>query len=384
MSKVLVFIFLLIGLFVCPLFNPTLAATCSSSDIKFDPSNVSEGSVTPTLRIPQTVINNLTSQGKNYLQLNFGYGIGGNEVEQHVLQLNSTSFIITIRHPNLKKVGGHGGDIKIGRSNTGPFDETLCTDVRYEVTSVNKACTIDPDRTQLPRTIPPGSSILVKFVGAANTKYQPFFNIENNGPKYVDYDSPYTTDSNGQGNVTITFRRSGGGAAENGDIYKLELKQLDSNGREVSGGSCSEYFTMSIGAPPQPPPNSNPITANPNARSVVPQCAPGTAGCTLAGGKPCPNGKGILTAIGCIDPEPTELIKVILRLATGVAGGIAFLLMIFGAFQMITSSGNPEALKAGQDRFSSAIIGLLFIIFSVLILKIIGVDILGLSKAFGI
>jgi hypothetical protein len=106
--------------------------------------------------------------------------------------------------------------------------------------------------------------------------------------------------------------------------------------------------------------------------------------CTGASGKQCGDGTGVSTAIGCVPTDPTSLIKTILKLATGVAGGIAFLLMIFGAFQMITSSGNPEALKAGQDRFSSAIIGLLFIIFSVLILKIIGVDILGLGKAFGI
>ena len=45
---------------------------------------------------------------------------------------------------------------------------------------------------------------------------------------------------------------------------------------------------------------------------------------------------------------------------------------------MITSQGNPETVKKGQDQFSSAVIGLLFIIFSVLLLQFIGVDILSL------
>ncbi|OGE45979.1 hypothetical protein A3B39_04215 [Candidatus Daviesbacteria bacterium RIFCSPLOWO2_01_FULL_37_10] len=60
----------------------------------------------------------------------------------------------------------------------------------------------------------------------------------------------------------------------------------------------------------------------------------------------------------------------------GISGGIALLLMALGAFEMITSAGNPESLKAGQDRFTQAIIGLLFVIFSVLLLQLIGVDIL--------
>lgn len=62
----------------------------------------------------------------------------------------------------------------------------------------------------------------------------------------------------------------------------------------------------------------------------------------------------------------------------GIGGGAAFLMMILGAFQMLTSAGNPEALQAGRDRLQSAIIGLLFVIFAVLLMQIIGFDILGL------
>ena len=53
-------------------------------------------------------------------------------------------------------------------------------------------------------------------------------------------------------------------------------------------------------------------------------------------------------------------------------------MMILGVFGMITSAGNPDNLKAGQDRFTQALIGLLFVIFSVLIMQLIGVDILGI------
>lgn len=62
----------------------------------------------------------------------------------------------------------------------------------------------------------------------------------------------------------------------------------------------------------------------------------------------------------------------------GIAGGIAFLLILFGGFQIITSAGNPEQLNAGKELISSAIAGLLLIIFSILLLKIIGFNILGI------
>lgn len=95
----------------------------------------------------------------------------------------------------------------------------------------------------------------------------------------------------------------------------------------------------------------------------------------------CPG--GLETAIGCIPTDPTEFVKGFLKFAVAIAGGIALLIMVFGSFKMITSAGNPDSLKEGQEMFTNAIIGLLFIIFSTLLLKIIGVDILGLGKFLG-
>lgn len=98
-----------------------------------------------------------------------------------------------------------------------------------------------------------------------------------------------------------------------------------------------------------------------------------------AAGQPCQGGVvGINSALGCIPTDPAQFIQGLLRLATGIGGGIALLLMIFGAFQMMTSAGNPESLKNGSAQFTNAIVGLLFIIFSVLLLQIIGVNILNI------
>jgi len=102
------------------------------------------------------------------------------------------------------------------------------------------------------------------------------------------------------------------------------------------------------------------------------------------GSPTCPDGKSINTAIGCIPINDTDaFIGFILKWAIGVGGGIAFLLIVLAGFQIMTSSGNPDRLKAGQELMTSAIAGLILLIFSVFILKIIGVDILGLP-GFGV
>lgn len=87
---------------------------------------------------------------------------------------------------------------------------------------------------------------------------------------------------------------------------------------------------------------------------------------------------GIITALGCIPTKPQQLVNWILKNAIGIGGGIAFLLITFGIFTIITSGGNPEKLNKGKDIIVSAITGLLMIIFSVVLLQIIGVDILAI------
>lgn len=89
---------------------------------------------------------------------------------------------------------------------------------------------------------------------------------------------------------------------------------------------------------------------------------------------------GINTAIGCIPVEDTNaFMGWILGWAIGVGGGIAFLLIVYASFMTMTSQGNPERLKAGQELLTSAISGLIMLIFSVFILKFIGIDILKLN-----
>ena len=115
-------------------------------------------------------------------------------------------------------------------------------------------------------------------------------------------------------------------------------------------------------------------------------CKPNDPSCTNSNGIRCEPGngdivkgsRGIMTAIGCIPTEPKELVNSLLKYGIMGAAGVAFLLMLLGALQMITAEGNPEAIKHAQERFYSAIIGLLLVIFAILLMQVIGYNILGL------
>lgn len=108
-------------------------------------------------------------------------------------------------------------------------------------------------------------------------------------------------------------------------------------------------------------PTSFPIPSGPLARGIF--CTEGT-------------NAGVETAIGCIPTKPQEFVAGLFKFGVSMGGGIALLLMAAGVFQMMTSAGNPEGIKKGSEQITNAVIGLLFIIFAVLLLQVIGVDIL--------
>jgi 3-phosphoglycerate kinase len=90
-------------------------------------------------------------------------------------------------------------------------------------------------------------------------------------------------------------------------------------------------------------------------------------------------GKGVDTAIGCIPIENiTALTTFVMRWLLGIGGGIAFLMILFAGFQIMTSSGDPKKLSSGQELLTSAVSGLILVIFSIFILRLIGVNILGI------
>lgn len=91
----------------------------------------------------------------------------------------------------------------------------------------------------------------------------------------------------------------------------------------------------------------------------------------------CAASDGMWTAIGCVPLKLQSFVSTfLLSTGIGLGGVIALLCIIYSAFMMQTSEGNPEKIKKAQENLTSCILGLLLIIFSVFILRLIGVDIL--------
>jgi len=157
-----------------------------------------------------------------------------------------------------------------------------------------------------------------------------------------------------QGPATPTCSGKVGMCHLESDNCQTNWGQLDCPKFQICGTNCS--------------PSTNPLA--PAVGKDVSKCDDNTA--------------GIQTAIGCIHVlgSSEEFLSDILRWAVGIGGGIAFLLILYAGFMIMTASGNPERLKAGQELLTSAISGLILLIFSIFILKFIGIDILGLG-AFG-
>jgi hypothetical protein len=91
----------------------------------------------------------------------------------------------------------------------------------------------------------------------------------------------------------------------------------------------------------------------------------------------CSTQNGMWTGMGCLPLDINSLISgFILNTGIGLGGGFALLCIIYAAFLMQSSQGNPEKLKKAQEMITSCIMGLMLIIFSVFIMRLIGVNIL--------
>lgn len=89
-----------------------------------------------------------------------------------------------------------------------------------------------------------------------------------------------------------------------------------------------------------------------------------------------PDGRaGVWTAVGCIERSPQNIVQRFIEIGLGVGGGICLLMTLAAGFKLTISQGDPKEVNEAKEMITSAIVGLLFIIFSVFILQFIGVTI---------
>jgi hypothetical protein len=90
--------------------------------------------------------------------------------------------------------------------------------------------------------------------------------------------------------------------------------------------------------------------------------------------KSCRESGGVWTGLGCQDTSPTGMITWIIRVAYGVMGGVALIQFIIAGIYYQT--GQEDKVREARKGIMATITGLAVLTFSILILRIIGVNIL--------
>ena len=101
---------------------------------------------------------------------------------------------------------------------------------------------------------------------------------------------------------------------------------------------------------------------------------------------PCISGQFVQTELGDLCTDPQSLISQFILILTGMAGGVSLLLFLAGAGKYVFSMGNPEGIEEARGTITHAVAGLLLVVLSVFIIRLIGIDILalpGLTKSGG-
>lgn len=77
-----------------------------------------------------------------------------------------------------------------------------------------------------------------------------------------------------------------------------------------------------------------------------------------------------------IPTDAPGLISKLLQIMLAISGIVALIFIIVSGYRFMLSQGNPEAVQEARESLTSAIVGLLFIIFALVILQLITVNIL--------
>lgn len=88
-------------------------------------------------------------------------------------------------------------------------------------------------------------------------------------------------------------------------------------------------------------------------------------------GIPTPDPGHHYTTLGCLSTDPGKFSGQVSTFFFSIIGGIAFLYMLYGAGIIATSRADPERLNHGKRVVWGSILGLLFVLFSVFIIRLL-------------
>ncbi len=122
---------------------------------------------------------------------------------------------------------------------------------------------------------------------------------------------------------------------------------------------------------------------NPTARDACCKCATGILESTFSSARggctkvdDMVDHGGMYTAIGCISNDPVKIIQSFTYVGLSLMGGILLLIILTAALLLTTSQGDPQQVSKAKEILTSGIIGTMFIIFSVVILRFVAADLL--------
>lgn len=87
---------------------------------------------------------------------------------------------------------------------------------------------------------------------------------------------------------------------------------------------------------------------------------------------------GVDSGLGCLPTDFRDLAAWVLSIALGIGGALAVGLIIMSGYKIMTSQGDPDKLEEGKGTLTAAISGLLFIVFSVTIYRLIATNLLNI------
>jgi type IV secretion system pilin len=90
----------------------------------------------------------------------------------------------------------------------------------------------------------------------------------------------------------------------------------------------------------------------------------------------CESKDAIWTSLGCVNTQGRSIVEMIMSIGLSTGGGISLIMILISGFQLSISQGDPKKIEDAKSRLTAAIIGLLFIVFSIVILQFVGVKIL--------
>jgi hypothetical protein len=89
------------------------------------------------------------------------------------------------------------------------------------------------------------------------------------------------------------------------------------------------------------------------------------------------------TALGSFATDPGKFVASVFAILLAASGAIALILIMRAGYKIMTSQGKPDTIQEGREQLIAAVVGLLFLIFSLVFLEVIGVDILQIPGSGG-